>query len=233
MGEAFIKKYPKYCAKCSKYYPAAWKECTVCKVPLVWAGHGYALHLAKRINYWLIILCLAGAAFWGVNKAWTRINQGEVAAYVRANALDVIELENGRKIIGKIVGETPRSYFIKNVKGREEKIGRDSVKIKRRASNEELEIARVLLAKNTGRSQAKRTTGWEKFCFMIGSVADRIEAEARYHKEVASARKAKSNLERRLAEEKAKGQAGEEGLPIEQKLLRWIQSGVTPAKKEE
>lgn len=28
-------KYPKWCPKCKAWYRAVWKECTVCKIPLV------------------------------------------------------------------------------------------------------------------------------------------------------------------------------------------------------
>ena len=198
---------------------------------MVRARPDYALQWMRRIDYWLIIILVIAAAFWGFNKTWVHINQREVAAYVKANALDVIELKNGKKCIGKIVGETPKSYFIKNTKGVEGKIDRDIVKIKRRASNEELEIAKILLAKKTNQSAAQRTTAWEKVCCTIGLMANRIEAEAKYYKEVAAARRAKSNLERKLAEEKAK-ELGDEGLPVEQKLLQWIRSGGIPAKKE-
>lgn len=232
MGEAFIKKYPKYCVKCNKYYPAAWKECTFCKRSLVWAGHGYALQWIKRIDRWLIGACIIGVAFWGANKAWTRYNQGEVAAYVQANALDVIELNDGRKSIGKIVGETPKSYFIKNTKGAEEKIDRSIVKIRRRASSAELEIARVLLTKRIDQLAAQRGTIWGKVCAMLDSVVNRVETEIKYYREVAAARDAKHALERKLVEEKS-AEPGEEGLSIERRFLQWAQSGGMPSKKEE
>ncbi len=187
----------------------------------------------RGMAYWFIIIFVISAAFWVVNKAWTHINQTEVAAYVKTSALDVIELKNGRKSIGKIVGETPKSYFIKNTKGVEEKIDRNAIKIKRTATNEELEIARVLLTKNINRSAAERMTAWEKVCCAVGSVANRIEGEAKYFKEVAAAREAKANLERKLAEERAKEQGAEEGLSIEERFLQWAQSGGAPAKKKE
>lgn len=74
----FIQKYPKYCARCHKYYPGAWKECTTCKIRLVGAGQGWIRDWLKKINYWLIVAVVIGVAFWGINKTmkdgtWTRV----------------------------------------------------------------------------------------------------------------------------------------------------------------
>jgi Ni,Fe-hydrogenase I cytochrome b subunit len=68
MGEAFIKKYPKYCIKCNKHYPGPWKECTVCKIPLVWTGLGYALHWIRKIVYWGIVIFIIGSVYWWIKR---------------------------------------------------------------------------------------------------------------------------------------------------------------------
>lgn len=181
----------------------------------------------------LIAACAVAAVFFCVNKTSTDNNRREVAAYVRESALDVIEQKNGRKSIGKIVGEAPGSYFIKNIKGTEEKIDRPSVKNVRKASAEELEIARILLTRYTDRDPAKRMTIREKFRRAVDSAIDGIRAEAKYYGEVFTARRARNDLDRRLAEERAKERQGsgeEEG-----GLLKRIQDYYTGllAKKAE
>ena len=140
-------------------------------------------------------------------------------AYAVETAEDVIELKSGGRVFGKITGETHTSYFIKDLNGVEKKIDRSAVKSKRTPSMEEMESLKVLLAKKS----KEPTTAWGKFWQKVGSFfsadlgSDKSKRtigvdKEQYNAEVAAAKRARSDLDRRLAEEEAR-KKGEKAAP--------------------
>jgi hypothetical protein len=61
MSGAFLK-YPRWCPKCGALHPAIWKECTVCKAPLVsslWRLPGWVF---KNLLAIVVVLALLVSA---------------------------------------------------------------------------------------------------------------------------------------------------------------------------
>jgi len=122
--------------------------------------------------------------------------------YIDEYAIDVIELKDGNKVIGKVTGEIPKEIIIYNPqKNMDEKISKKNILITRKPTVKDLKQLKIALKKS----------GREKEILYVRKQVIVKNAEYdknRYLRERSVASRARGDLEGRLAEDKAKEEQG-------------------------
>lgn len=123
---SMYRKYSLCCPRCGEYFPVIYNECPTCKITLIDAGRFRLLMVALKICIFIFILAMLAV---GSYHAWRLSTFIKMKLPVRAhlpkkmvdprndfikdNASDVLELNNGDVVIGKITGEAKGTILFK------------------------------------------------------------------------------------------------------------------------